>query len=156
MYSTQESKSIGCNISKHWTKNDTFTTHAAIHAHAHVHVHAKHVHANTRLIHARYKTNMRIERRISGAKTSLPPPCPLLRCRCCCRLHHQRNPERLPSVPCPCPWPTVASQESWGPVAVATDRCQWERALGLGLGLRVRITGEVTVSALFSPPISGC
>ena len=24
-------------------------------------------------------------------------------------------------------------QESWGPIAVATNWCQWERALGLGL-----------------------
>ena len=27
------------------------------------------------------------------------------------------------------PW----RQESWGPIAVATNWCQWERALGLGL-----------------------
>ena len=38
------------------------------------------------------------------------------------------------------PW----RQESWGPVAVATNQCQWERALGLGLrglGLGLRVLG---------------
>ena len=43
-----ESETIGCNISKHWTKNDTFTTRAAIHKHTRL------------IIHARYK-KMRIE-----------------------------------------------------------------------------------------------
>ena len=37
MYLTQESEIIGCNISKHWTKNDTFTTRAAIHGYTKIH-----------------------------------------------------------------------------------------------------------------------
>ena len=45
------------------------------------------------------------------------------------------------------PW----RQESWGPIAVATNWCQWERALGLGLwglGLGLRGLGNGLLGGL--------